>query len=354
MKLFPVRSGKKLGSPPGVIIHVGEDRTEPVRISRLCYDESGFTDEQDISLPELLENENHHRVEWIQFDGTHNVELIARIGARYSIDSMVLEDIANSYERAKCDDYGDYIYIVMKILTFNETKGDIEKEQVNIVFNDKTVISFQEKRSNAFEHIISRIRNPKGAIRREGADYLAYSIMDGIIDHYFVVLEKTGSLIEQLEEELLYMPGRRTMAKLHRLKRDMLAVRKTVWPLREMISQLMRSENTLMRKGTMPYMRDLYDHTIEAIDTVEIYREFLSSMTDIYLSSVSNKMNEIIKVLTLISTIFIPLTFIAGVYGMNFANMPETRFRYGYFICLAVMGVVAGGMVVFFKRKKWL
>ncbi len=352
MKIHVSRRSKKTGAPPGTLIHVGREITTDVVITRCCYDEASYVEDKGITLEQLFTSSNDLAVEWINFDGIHDVKMIEQIGIHYGIDTLVLEDIVNSNQRPKIEDYGDYIYIVLKMLTLSKTTGEIETEQVSIVFNSKILFSFQEKQGDDFEPLRDRIRK-KNKIRRMGTDYLTYSIIDYIADNYFIVLEKIGDRIEKIEEEVLTDPDDHTLRKIHELKRDTLMIRKSIWPLRDVLGLMIRPENDFIQDSIVFNLRDAYDHTIEVIDTVEAYRDFMTGLLDIYLSGISNKMNEVMKVLTLISTVFIPLTFIAGVYGMNFKYMPELEWQHGYFFILGLMVIVVSLMFIFFKRNKW-
>jgi magnesium transporter len=266
----------------------------------------------------------------------------------------MLEDILNTDQRPKMEDFGSYIYIVLKMFYPAEPGTEFNTEQVSLILGPNYLISFQESEEDVFEAIRERIRNGKGRLRKLGADYLAHAVLDTIVDHYFVVLEKLGEREEDLEEVLTKNPTTRTLQAIHQLKREMIFLRKSVWPLREVISGLERAESPLIQASTGIYLRDIYDHTIQVIDNVETFRDMLSGMIDIYLSSISNRMNEIMKVLTIIATIFIPLTFIVGLYGMNFKYMPELEWPWGYPAVLLLMAAVSGFMLLYFKRKKWL
>lgn len=354
---IPVRkTGKKAGAPPGTIMHLGEHKTYRIKITRINYCEENFNVSYDISLDTLFETEKEHAVEWINFDGIHDVEMIERIGRHYAINMLVLEDIVNSSQRPKIEEYDDYAYIVLRMLTYNEKYKEIESEQVSIILKHEqnTLLTFQEKESDDFEPIRERIMKKKGKVHRMSADFLCYSIMDFIIDNYFTVLEKIGERVDSIEEEVLGNPSEMTIHKLHSLKRDTLAIKKSLWPMRDILGVMLKPDNSIVEEPTRLFLRDAYDHTVEAIETVEAYRDFISGLVDVYHSRISNRMNEIMKVLTLISTIFIPLTFIAGVYGMNFKYMPELEWRLGYYLIIIIMFGMAVGMLIFFKRKRWL
>jgi magnesium transporter len=282
------------------------------------------------------------------------VGIIEKVGAHFGIHPLVLEDILHTGQRPKVEDLGDYIFIVLKMLYHDDQEDEMLGEQVSLLLGQNCVISFQEREGDIFNPIRERIRNSKGRIRRAGADYLAYALVDAIVDHYFVILEKMGEKIESLEEELVTNPTPETLQIIHKLKRNLIFLRKSVWPLREVINALERGESPLITEPTGIYLRDVYDHSIQVIDTIETFRDMVSGMLDIYLSSLSNRMNEVMKVLTIIATIFIPLTFIAGIYGMNFKFMPELEWHWGYPTALIVMLLIVGSMFIYFRRKKWL
>jgi magnesium transporter len=284
-----------------------------------------------------------------------DIKLLGSLGECYRLHPLILEDILNTDQRPKSDDMESYIFVVLKMLDFNSAGMEIISEQVSIVFGRNFVISIQEGREgDLFEPLRERIRSGKGSIRKLGPDYLAYSLLDTIIDHYFLILEKFAERIETLEENVVSDPGPETLRHIHNLKREMIFLRKSAWPLREVIYGLEKSESDLIRPTTKIFLRDIYDHAVHIIDSIETYREMLSSMLDIYLSSVSNRMNQVMKVLTIIATIFMPLTFLAGIYGMNFRFMPELGWRWGYPLILFIMLGVGAVMLYFFNKKKWL
>ena len=284
----------------------------------------------------------------------YQVEIIEKIGTYFGIHSLILEDIMNTGQRPKMEDFEDYIFVVVKMIYYDEKDNEIKAEQVSLLLGSNFVISFQEKEGDVFNPIGERTREAKGRIRKMKADYLAYALVDTIIDHYFIVLEKLGEKIEGMEEDLVTNPTPETLQDIHILKRELIFLRKSIWPLREVVSRLERGESQLIHESTGIYLRDVYDHTIQVIDTIETFRDMVSGMLDVYLSIVSNRMNEVMKVLTIIATIFIPLTFIAGIYGMNFKHIPELEWHWGYPISLSVMGAIGMSMVVYFRRKKWL
>ena len=345
---------KKIGLPPGTPVFVGEKKTERVKISYLDYDEAQFQEKEVESVEECFPFKDTPTLTWINIDGIHEVENIEKIGKHFGLHSLILEDIVNTQQRPKLEDFEHYLFVIVKMLYYDEEDRETKIEQVSIILGENYVISFQEREGDIFEPIRDRIRTGKGRVRKKGADYLAYTLLDAIVDNYFVILEKIGERLEELEDKVVSDPKPETLHEIHTLKREMIFLRKSVWPLREIINSLARGESSFIQESTQIYLRDVYDHTIQVIDTVETYRDMLSGMHDTYLSSVSNRMNEIMKVLTIIATIFIPLTFIAGIYGMNFKFMPELEWRWAYFIVWGVILVVAVVMMIFFRRRKWL
>ncbi|MDH4238453.1 MAG: magnesium/cobalt transporter CorA [Phycisphaerae bacterium] len=350
----------KTGLPPGTLVHVGEKKAESVKISYFDYDERNFQEKQVSNIEECFPFKTTPTVTWINIDGLHDVEIIEKLGKQFDLHPLLLEDVLHTEQRPKYEDFDKYIFIVLRMLQYNEQIHDIESEQVSLILGTNFVISFQERIGDVFDSVRERLRNAKGKIRKMGSDYLAYALLDAIVDSYFAILEKIGERIESMEEKLVVNPTEKTLQLIHNMKREMISLRKSIWPLREVISGVQRSESSLISETTGLYLRDVYDHTIQVIDTVESFRDMVSGMLDIYLSSISNKMNAVMKVLTIIATIFIPLTFIAGIYGMNFNpekspwNMPELNWYWGYPAVCLVMAVVAVIMLVFFRRRKWL
>jgi len=354
MVRFMKKISKKSGLPPGTLVHVGEQRTERVRIRVLDYDE-GHLEERDMaSIDECFVYKDKPTVSWINIDGLHQVDLIENIGKCFELHPLILEDILNTTQRPKLQDFEDYICLILKMITYDETKNQLHIEQVTLILGSNFVISFQETEGDVFDLVRERLRKGKGKIRKMGADYLAYALLDAIVDNYFIVLEKIGEEIESLEDELLEKPDPETVNGIHNLKRELIFLRKSVWPLREAVVGLEKGESPLIKDKTAIYLRDVYDHTIQVIDTIETFRDMVSGMLDVYLSSLSNKMNEVMKVLTIIATIFIPLTFIAGIYGMNFKDMPELEWPYGYPMVWVVMILIGIVMLMYFRKKKWL
>jgi len=352
-KLIKKRS-KKAGLPPGTLIHIGEKKAEELKITVIDYDETNFQERGIKTIEECFLFKDKPMVTWINLDGLHQVEVLEKLGECYGIHPLVLEDILNTDQRPKMEDYREYIYIVLKMLDYDAKSNEILTEQVSLILGSNFLFSFQEREGDVFDPVRERIRMGKGRIRRMGADYLAYALLDAIVDNYFVILERLGERIELLEDKVVSQPKPETSQAVHHLKREMIFLRKAVWPLREVISGLERGESSLIQQSTGIYLRDVYDHTVQAIDTIETYRDMLSGMLDIYLSSISNRTNAVMKVLTIIATIFMPLTFLAGIYGMNFRYMPELEWRWGYpFIWFVMMGIGIF-MLVYFRKKKWL
>lgn len=342
----------KTGAPPGTMIYSGKDTTEQVKITLMEYDEHTLIEKEFHDIDECMASVQPEMVKWINVDGIHNVELVEKIGKLFDIHPLTLEDIVNTTQRPKFEDYDDYVVSIMRMLYYDT---EMHSEQLTIVLRDNMVISFQEVHSgDAFDLVRNRIRQPKGKMRKLKADNLYYALHDAVVDCYFNVIEKLGDQIEQLEDELVEDPQRSTLNRLHHMKRQVIYIRKVVWPVRELIGNIQRSETPLVSEAIEIYFRDVQDHSIRVIDSVETYRDLLASMMDIYLSSVSNKMNEVMKVLTIISTIFIPVTFIAGVYGMNFKYMPELSSPWGYWLTWLIMIVIMASLVYFFRKKKWL
>lgn len=349
---FQKRS-KKAGLPPGSLIHIGSRYAEKSKITLIRYDETFFAEKEISSIADFRSEKDRQGITWINIDGLQDIKLFEDIGELFGLHPLVLEDILNTDQRPKMQDYGDYIYIVLKNF-HGQDNGNLLSEQVSIILGMNFILSFREKESGLFEPIREKIRNNKGRIRKEGADYLAHAIIDNIVDNYFVVLENLEEKIEYLEDDLVKRPTPSILQAMHILKRELILLRKSLWPLREAVNALERSDSPLINKSTGIYFKDIYDHIIAVIDTMETFRDMLSGMLDIYLSSMSNKLNEVMKVLTIIATIFMPLTLLAGVYGMNFKYMPELEFRWGYFGVLGIMLVVALLMLMYFKKKKWL
>lgn len=348
------RRSRKTGLPPGSLVHVGEVKTEKTRIAVIRYDQERFEELQVQSLEEPAPWTGEPGVTWIDVVGIHEAEIIEAIGVRLGIHPLVLEDIMNSAQRPKVDDFGDYLFAVLRALSFEAPADGVRSDQVSLLVGADFVVSFQETESGVFDPVRERIRNGKGKARNMGTDYLAYALIDSVVDRYFLVMEKMADEIDLLEDEILTNPMRTTLGRVQRLRDGIIYLRRSIWPLREVASRLERGDSPLISHETGIYFRDVYEHTIEVMDTLDTFRDILSGMFDIYLSSVSNRLNEVMKVLTIIATLFMPLSFIASLYGMNFEYIPELKWHYGYFMVLGVMFIAAISMLTAFRKKKWL
>ena len=353
-------SSKKYDLPQGTLLREGQKDSGKVKISVIDYDESNINERVLDSHEEAFPFLGSPTVTWINIDGVHNLEIIEKIGKHFGLHPLTLEDIVFTNQRAKFESFDNYIYILLKMVYLNSGKDKMQTEQVSLILGENYVLSFQEKEGDVFDGVREMLRTAKGKVRKMGPDYLSYRLLDAVVDNYFLILEHLGERVEIVEESLVGNPSPECLKGIQDMKKDMLYLRKSVWPLREVISSFHKDESPLIKDSTTVYIRDLYDHTIQVIDTIETLRDMASGMLDIYLSSISNRMNEVMKVLTIIATIFIPLTFIVGIYGMNFNtekspfNMPELNWPYGYMFAWVVMVSVALTMVLYFKRKKWL
>lgn len=342
----------KKGLPPGTLRYVGDFKNFDIRIEQITYNEQQFA-HQYIKAEKLLPDEVNAPVRWINISGIHQSELISRVGKIFNIHPLVLEDIMHTEQRPKLEEYEHYIYIVLRMIGPNEKNGEMHSEQVSLLIFQNTVITFQENPEDIFDNLRERIRKSAGIIRKSNAAYLAYCLLDTIVDYYFVVLEQIGEKLEEAESQLIEQHTTFELNQLHQYKRELIFMRKSIWPLREVINYLSKGEAKIIGNDISIYFRDVYDHCIQMLDTLESYRDLTSGLMDLHLTSLSNKLNQVMKTLTIIATIFIPLTFIVGVYGMNFEYMPELNYRSGYFIVWGIMLVVAGGMVWYFKKRKW-
>jgi len=348
------RTSKKAGLAPGALVFVGEQRHEEPKISIVDYDADHIEEREETDIGECLVFRDTPTVSWINVSGIHDVSTVEKLGTCYGVHPLVLEDILNTKQRPKLEEFEGYLFIALKMLSLDRESPELIAHHISLIVGPNFVISFQETEDDVFEVIRQRIRNGRGRVRAAGSDYLAYALVDAVVDNYFVVLEQLAERIEEVEEELVSNPSTETMQTIYSLKRELIFLRRSVWPLREAIAGLGRTDSPIVSKETHPYLRDVYDHTIQVIDTIESFRDVVSGMHDTYLSSVSNRMNEVMKVLTIIATIFIPLTFLAGMYGMNFHHMPELAWRWAYPGIWAVMAAVTLGMVFYFRRRHWL
>ncbi|HXE95655.1 MAG TPA: magnesium/cobalt transporter CorA [Dongiaceae bacterium] len=351
---FHKRRSVKSGLPPGTLVHIGDESTKKVQISVIGYSPDGIEESHFEQIDRYLERPCESAVVWVNVEGVHDIELIRALGERHTFHPLVLEDIVNTVQRPKIEDYDDYLFIVLKMLRPTEG-GDFSSEQLSMILGRDYLFTFQEGiNGDVFDPVRDRIRNGKGKIRGMGADYLAYSLIDAVVDGYFTVLEGFGERVIDVEEELTLTPDQKSLHQIIGMKKEIIYLRKSVWPLREAISFLERGDSLLLHDSTRLYFRDVYDHTVQVIDTVETYRDLLSGMLDLYLSSISNRTNEVMKFLTVIGTIFMPLTFLVGVYGMNFKYFPELEWHNGYFLLWGLMIAMALLMVAYFRKKRWL
>ena len=351
---FFKKASKKAGMSPGALVHVGEQKVEIARITLMSYDQAGFEERELRRIEESFAYKDRPPVSWINIDGLHEVELIEKIGTHFNIHPLTQEDIVNTGQRPKVEDFEEYVYLVFKMLQYDDTTQHITSEQVSLILGPHYLVSFQEAQGDVFNPVRERIRRGRGRIRKSGPDYLAYALMDAVVDHYFLILEKMGERIEQFEEQLHAQPTPELLQAVYDLKRELIYFRKQVWPMREVLSIWQKSESSIVEEANNVFVRDVYDHTIQVIDTIESFRDIISGMMDLYLSTVSNKMNEVMKVLTIMATIFIPLTFVAGIYGMNFKFMPELEWKWSYPLLWVLLIAIFFSMMVYFKRKKWL
>jgi magnesium transporter len=354
------KHSKTKGLQPGTVVFVGEKKIDKARIRIIDYDADNIEEKEVGSIEDCYPYIEKPTITWINIDGLHEVDVIEKIGKHCGMHPLIMEDIANSGQRPKLEAAESYLFVVLKMLYCSPDNGEIRSEQFSIVVGNNLVISFQERAGDVFEPVRHRIRKTEPRVRFMNADYLAYTLIDAIVDGYFSVLETLGERIEGMEDILVSDPGPEHLETIHELKRELIVMRKAVWPLREVVGGLERIEAGLIKEGTRAYVRDLYEHTIQVIDTVETFRDMVSGLLEIYMSSVSNKMNEVMKVLTIMATIFIPLGFLAGVYGMNFDtgaspfNLPELGLRFGYLMFWGMVVAIGGGLFIFFKRKGWL
>ncbi len=353
MRKMTWRSSTTSGMPPGSLVHIGERRVEQPEITIVDYDAEHLTKRTAKTIDECVPFRDTPTVTWINIAGIHDIAVLRELADCYGIHPLVMEDILNTHERPKFEEFENYLFIVLKYLSLDPTSSEVAAEQVSLIVGPNLVISFEEAPTDVFNAVRERLQNDRGRIRTAGADYLAYCLLDTVVDHYFVVLEGLVGQIEEVEDELVGNPSQEMLQRVHQLKRELIFMRKSVWPLREVLAVMERTETKLIQRSTDIYLRDVYDHTIQILDTIESLRDIVSGMHDTYLSSISNRLNEVMKVLTMWATIFIPLTFVAGVYGMNFDYMPELRWRWGYYVVWGAMLTAAGAMLAYFRRKKW-
>lgn len=352
MKILEQLFEQKAGLPPGTLIHVGKQKTDKVYL-RLCeYDEADFS-EKEITDLDALQGKSQY-ITWLNIDGLHDVEFVKRVGESYQIHPLVQEDIVNTLQRPKVEEYDDFIYAVLKAFHYNEQKNKIDAEHVSLILSDHFVLSFQEKPEDVFKPVLERLSNTKSRIRRMKADYLFYTLIDSIVDRYFIVAERLSEAIEDLQERLNENPEETLLSEIYDMRKDISYMLRNLFPTRELIQRLLRLDFDLLSEEIAPYLRDVLDHVLHVTESLESERDHLTSMIEMYRSAVAQKNNDVMKVLTIIATIFMPLTFIVGVYGMNFKFMPELEWKWGYPFIWGILIGVGLATAFYFKRKKWL
>ena len=344
----------KAGLPPGTLIHVGHKKTDKVNISVMNYNFTDFSLIQCKSPEECFPFRDKEDVSWINIEGLHNTGIIESIGNHFGLHMLLLEDVLNTRHRPKFEDFDEYLFVMLKMLNINEDDNTIVSENISFVLSKNWLISFQEMEGDIFNGLRDRTSKSKGIIRKLQVDYLLYRLIDTIVDNYFVVTEQISEATEDLEVKVLDSPDKQTLQEIQHLKKQLIFLRKAVYPLREVVSALQKSDNNLIQENTYKYLHDVYEHIIQVTDFIENQRDILSGLMDLYHSEISSRMNKVMHVLTIIATIFIPLTFIAGIYGMNFDNMPELHWKYGYFFIWALMIIVVLVMIIYFRKKKWI
>lgn len=349
------KHSRKTGLPPGSLIYTGDKKVDRIRIDLIDYSEVSFEEKEIENIEQCALYKEKPTTTWVNIEGIHDTQIIQKTGEIFQIHSLLLEDILNTNQRPKAEDFGEYLFFTLKMLRYNEPHKEILFEQVSFILGKNYVISFQEGiEGDLFDSIRERIKNNKGTIRKKGTDYLVYLLIDAVVDHYYEIIEHLDETIEELEASIMSGRSNDSIAQIQKLKKDLIYLRKSIYPLREAIAYLLRGESHLIHSNTLRYFRDVYDHTIYVFENLETYRDILTGLLEVYLSSLSNKMNVVMKMLTIISTIFIPLTFIVGVYGMNFDYMPELREKWAYPAVWVIMITLSVSMIIYFRRKRWL
>jgi len=344
----------KAGLPPGTLMHVGDKLTNDVKITVMNFSETVFEQVEVKTGKEAIKLNRPDCVSWINVDGLHDIKLIEELGELFGLHHLLMEDVLNTTQRPKEEDFDEYIFLTLKMLGLSPNGRDIISEQVSFVLGDGWVLSFQEQEGDIFEPMRGRLKERVGITRKHGADFLLYRLVDTVVDHYFIIIEYLSEVIEQLEADVLEESDREALREIQRLKGMIRDLGRSIRPLREAVSGLQRDGNVHVTTFTRRYLRDVYEHIIQVGESLDIHRDTLSSVMELYLSGESNQTNQVMQVLTIIATIFIPLTFIAGIYGMNFDNMPELHWKYSYVTVWAVMILIIVGMIYYFRRKKWL
>jgi len=338
---------------PGSLVHIGRRFADDVEVEvHWLGADRTFEHATALDVAELEAFRDREGILWVDVNGVHDAEIISRIGTVFNLHPLLLEDVLNTHQRPKVEEYGENLFLVLRMLL----QGDdaIEMEQISLVLGQRYVLTFQERSRDTFDPVRRRLEDAGSRMRQQGADYLTYALVDTIVDGYFAVLEGVGDRIETLEDAVIETPDRETLAEVYDVKRTLAELRRAIWPLRDSLGTMARGDSPQVSATTLPYFRDVADHAIRTLDTIETYRDTTATLIDMYMSSVSNRLNEVMRVLTVIATIFIPLTFIVGVYGMNFTDMPELAWRWGYPAVWGVMVAVVVGLIVFFRRRDWL
>lgn len=344
------KSKNTVFQPPGTISYVGQEREGSVAIETICYDETSYSKYENI----YLDDAGNDKVHWYNIEGVHDIELLEKIGKEFDLHHLLVEDIANTTQRPKTEFFDNCIYQCIKMINYDEVEHEIHEEQVSLVLTAHAVITFQEKTGDVFENIRERIETSRGRIRSSNNDYLFYALIDSVIDHYFIAIEQIGEDLNELEDEIFEAPDKDSLNKVQHNKHLLLSLRRAIYPLRESISKLLKEHSVLIDPKISSYFHDAYDHCIQIIETIESYREINAGLKDMYLSSVSHKMNQIMQVLTIVSSIFIPMTFVSGVYGMNFEHIPELTWEHGYQYFWIINFVIIAVLIGVFRWKKWL
>lgn len=342
------------GQPPGTLHYDRTPRVDNVSIQVMDYGPEACQVRTTTDVEDTFRLRDSDTVSWIDVEGLHDTELLNRFGTHFGLHPLVLEDILNTHQRPKLEEYDDYLYLVVRMLAPGANDDGLHSEQVSVILGKRFVITFQEIPGDVFDPVRKRIDAGKGRVRRMGTDYLVYTLIDSIVDNYFLVLEKLAGRIEQVEDSITAGPQPEDLAHVHQLRRELVYLRRTVWPLRDVVVELERSETDMVSDDVRVYIRDLHDHVVQVIESMENFRDVLASLQDLYVSSIGQRTNEVIRVLTIISTIFVPLTFLAGVYGMNFDRIPELHWRWGYLGFWGASVVVAIGLVFFLRSRRWI
>ncbi len=354
MPRFIKKTSKKAGLPPGALVHIGERKQETTLVTVMDYDGERLDEATPEDVEAVFPLRDEPATSWINVDGVHDLKVIEKLGQHFLIHPLTLEDTVNTAQRPKLEEFDNYLYMVLKMLTWDDDAGRVRAEQVSLLLGHHFLISFQEAEGDVFAPVRTRIRQGRGRLRRSGGDYLAYALIDSVVDHYFIVLEHLGAKIEELETRLYAGGGDDPLAAIFKLKQEMIYLRRQIGPLREPLNRLQKSESALVQEKHRIFFADVYDHLLQALEVAESLRDVLSGLQDLYISMTGQRMNEIMKVLTIIATIFIPITFVAGIYGMNFEVMPELKWRWGYFAVWGVFAAISATMLFYFKRRKWL